>query len=75
MAAPGAVPAADTTLSIINRNLEAVSLLITRFEDCLSAGVYRPAASLIPAISVGVTRTPSFAIVAKIDVACIAVTE
>ena len=75
IAALGAVPLADTTLSIINRTCAAVSGLNTFSDvrDC--AGVKLPDASLVPAITVGETRIPLFAIVAKTLVACIAVTE
>ena len=75
MAAVGAVPFAETTLSIIKRSCAAVSGLRTFsvVRDC--AGVKFPDASLVPAMTVGETRTPSFAIVAKTLVACIAVSE
>jgi hypothetical protein len=39
------------------------------------AGVYFPLSSTTPARIEGLTRTPSFAIVANTEVACIAVTE
>ena len=53
----------------------AVSVLITRWLVRPGAGVKFPLASLVPAITVGDTRMPSFAIVAKMLVACIAVNE
>ena len=48
--------------------------LTTRSDLRVEATVNFPDESLVPAITVGDTRTPSFAIVAKILVACIAVT-
>ena len=48
---------------------------MTRTESRFPAGVKWPEESLVPAITVGDTRTPPFAIVAKTLVACIAVTE
>ena len=53
----------------------AVSELTTRWLVRPGAGVKFPLASRVPAITVGETRTPSFAIVAKILVACMAVSE
>ena len=57
------------------RSLTAVSSLTTRVELLFAAGVKCPDASLVPAITVGETRTPLFAMVAKTLVACIAVRE
>ena len=75
MAAVGAVPFPETTLSIIRRMDCAVCELITLSLARALAGVKCPLESLVPDITVGDTRMPSFAIVAKILVACIAVSE
>ncbi|CAB4827907.1 unannotated protein [freshwater metagenome] len=75
MAASGAVPLAVTTLSIMRRSFVAVSALTARTFSRGADGVKFPLASLVPAITVGETRIPLFAIVAKTDVACMAVTE
>jgi hypothetical protein len=69
------VPSFETTLSIIARRFIAVSALNTFMDSFGLAGVYFPLSSTTPAKIEGLTRTPSFAIVAKTDVACIAVTE
>lgn len=53
----------------------AVCELITLSLARALAGVKCPLESLVPDITVGDTRMPSFAIVAKILVACIAVSE
>ena len=47
---------------------------MTRTSSRVVAGVKWPLASLVPAITVGDTRTPLLAIVANTLVACIAVT-
>ena len=75
MAAVGAVPLPDTTLSIIRRIDCAVCVLITLSLARELAGVKCPLESRVPEITVGDTRIPLFAIVAKILVACIAVSE
>ena len=57
------------------RIILAVSGLTTFTLSRVGEGVKCPLASLVPATTVGDTRTPSFAIVAKTLVACIAVSE
>ena len=59
----------------MRRTFWAVSALITRSFARGLARVKFPFASLVPAITVGDTRTPLFAIVANTLVACIAVSE
>ena len=75
IAAAGAVPLLETTLSIIARIFEAVCELKTLTDSFSLAGVYLPLSSTTPAKIDGETLTPSFAIVAKTDVDCIAVNE
>ena len=57
------------------RSCLAVVALTTRSLVRADDAVNFPEASLVPAITVGETRTPSLAIVAKILVACMAVSE
>ena len=59
----------------MRRTFLAVSSLTTRTVVRGFAGVKFPLASFVPAMTVGDTRTPLFAIVANTLVACIAVTE
>ena len=75
IAAVGAVPSFETTLSIIALRFIAVCALSTCTDSFALAGVYFPLSSTTPAKIEGLTLTPSFAMVAKTDVACMAVTE
>jgi hypothetical protein len=59
----------------MSRILDAVAGLTTVVPFSDLKGVKLPEESLVPAITVGETRTPLFAIVANMLVACIALSE
>ena len=69
------MPSSDTTLSSIARTVAAVCALTTRVFCGAGVEVNVPAGDVVPATSVGSTRTPSFAIVAYTDVACTALSD
>src|SRR5260370_40514911 len=72
----GWLPAASTpgTCCRICSSSRAVAAWMTRRDFGAGAAVYSPAGLVVPAIRVGWTRTPPFAIVAYTSAICIAVT-
>ena len=74
MAPTLAVPSA-TTVSSILRMVRAVFALTTRVPGFVGAGSKLPSGLTNPSISLGVRRTPSFAIVWYTCATCIEVTE